>query len=82
MAEEYKERAAELLKKAKIGDFWTNPRGITRYDIVVDDEIIGHLQEKIDLKDVEVGYGRETWMGWKVNLVHNGEVVGNIVIRK
>ncbi len=80
MSDTYKEKAVELLKKAKIGDSWTNSKGITRHEIIVDDEIIGHLWKDVKLEDVEVGHAKRTWRGWKVQLLHNGIKVGMIYI--
>jgi len=76
--EEIKVKAKELLEKASKGATWTNPWGLTRTPIIIDNQITGWLLEDTDLKDLEIGAYKYTKFGMKVQLVKNGKVVGEL----
>lgn len=76
-----KEEAEELLNKATVGEGWETPRGRMKYPLIVNDEIIGYLWEKLDLKDVNIdGMEKKTCHGKKYILLHNKKQVGFIMI--
>ena len=74
--EEIKQKAKDLLSKAKKGEEWTGRCGAKHIPIVVDDEILGEIWKEEDLNSVEIGSYWSSPRGTKIQLVKNGEVVG------
>jgi hypothetical protein len=74
--EEIRNKAQEILRQAKKGNIWRNPRGILHIPLIIGNQIIGELWEDVDIKELEIGdywYGK---FGVKVQLVKDMRVVG------
>ncbi len=74
--ENVEKNVASLLAKATKGSPWKDPLGVTHFSILKDDEIVGNLWEDVDLKNLQVGSYWAGSFGIKVELVHNGRVIG------
>jgi len=70
--------AKALLEKATIGQRWTSPRGVEHIQIMLGNEIVGHLWESVDLKTVEIGASWSGRWGQHVQLEKDKKVVGMI----
>ena len=78
--ESIKNRAREVLARAAKGTPWTSRCGVKHIPLIVDGTKVGELWEDIDPKSVEIGAYRIGRWGIKVQLIHNGRVVGFIWI--
>jgi hypothetical protein len=76
--EKVEKDAQSLLAKANNGDKWTDPRGIQHISLLVGHDVVGNLWEDADLKSLEVGTYWAARFGVKVELVHDGRVVGMV----
>jgi|YelNatPaOPRAMG01_1025707.scaffolds.fasta_scaffold00295_49 hypothetical protein len=70
--------AKALLAKATKGETWKDPRGVQHIPLVFGNDVVGNLWEDADLKELEVGGYWAARFGVKVELVHDGKVVGMI----
>ncbi|WP_439575105.1 hypothetical protein [Phreatobacter sp.] len=70
------ERAKRLLATASKGRDWTTGRGVRRWPLMIAGEQQGTLWEDVDPRSLEVGDHWETGSGLRIELVHDGRVVG------
>jgi len=74
------ERVKRLLAGATRGRAWTTGRGVRRWPIMMSGEQRGTLWEDVDPRGLGVGDHWEAGSGLRVELVHNGRVVGMLWI--
>ena len=73
-------RARHILSQARQGRAWMTPRGVRRWPIMVGSQQHGTLWEDVDLRSV--GLGDHWQAGWssRIELMHEGRVVGMLRI--
>lgn len=74
--ENYKKDAEELLKKTTLSESWKNMKNQKVYALMVGDEIVGQIREKVDVNKITIGEVRETWRGKKIELLHDNKHIG------
>jgi len=70
------DRARQMLALARKGRSWVTPRGVTRWPILVNDELRGSLWENVDLPTLGFGDYWQAGDGARIELTHDGRVVG------
>jgi hypothetical protein len=70
------DRARQMLVAARKGRSWVTPRGVTRWPILVNDELRGSLWENVDLPTLGFGDYWQAGDGARIELTHDGRVVG------
>lgn len=74
------DRARQLLAVARKGRSWVTPRGVTRWPILIQDELRGSLWENVDLQSLTFGDHWRTGDSARLELMHDGRVVGMLWI--
>jgi hypothetical protein len=74
------DRARQLLAVARKGRSWVTPRGVTRWPILIQDELRGSLWENVDLQALTFGDHWRTGDSARLELMHDGRVVGMLWI--
>lgn len=70
------DRARQMLVTARKGRSWVTPRGVTRWPILINDELRGSLWENVDLPTLGFGDYWQAGDGARIELTHDGRVVG------
>ena len=74
--ENYKKDAGEMLKKATLSESWKNQKNQKVYALMIGEEIIGYIREKVDINRITLGEIHETWRGKKIDLLYNNKHIG------
>lgn len=69
-------RVRRLLADAAKGRAWTTGRGVRRWPILVGGTQHGTVWEDVDPRRLTIGDSWQAGSGWRVELVHEGRVVG------
>jgi hypothetical protein len=75
------DRARQLLAAARKGRSWVTPRGVTRWPILVNDELRGSLWENVELPSLGFGDHWQAGDSARIELTHEGRVVGMLWVR-
>ncbi|KAF0123408.1 MAG: hypothetical protein FD152_3329 [Xanthobacteraceae bacterium] len=75
------ERARQLLAAARKGRSWVTPRGVTRWPILINDELRGSLWENVELPSLGFGDHWQAGDSARIELTHEGRVVGMLWVR-
>lgn len=70
------DRARRLLAGAGKGRAWTTGRGVRRWPVLVGGSHQGTLWEDVEPRLLQVGDRWQSGSGWRIELVHEGRVVG------
>jgi len=80
LRERIEDRARRLLAVARKGRSWVTPRGVTRWPILIQDELRGSLWENVELQALTFGDHWRTGDSARLELMHDGRVVGMLWI--
>ncbi len=68
----------KLLTSATKGDAWSNPNGTLHIPVLVDGDSVGNLWDDVKLSDQKLASHWAAPFGVKVELSHDGHVVGMV----
>lgn len=70
------DRARQMLVAARKGRSWVTPRGVTRWPILINDELRGSLWENVELHSLGFGDHWQAGDSARIELTHGRRVVG------
>jgi len=74
------QKAEEILKNADVEEFFSYKYDTMHYRIINGGEYVGVLWEDVKLSDLTTGEPYPTMWGWRVPLIYNENVVGQLFV--